>query len=56
MFCSCEQVADRYGVKVSTVWAWIREKRIPAVKVGKFYKIKAADLETFEKSNTTTDQ
>lgn len=56
MFYSCGQVADRYGVKVSTVWAWIREKKLPAVKVGKLYKIKATDLEAFEKANKTTEQ
>lgn len=35
---SCEQVAERYGVAVSTVWEWIRNKKLPAVKVGKLYK------------------
>ncbi|MBQ7385007.1 MAG: helix-turn-helix domain-containing protein [Ruminococcus sp.] len=53
MFYSCEQVADRYGVKISTVWAWIREKKLPAVKIGRTYKVKAEDLEAFEKSNQT---
>ena len=33
-FYSCEQVAERYGVKVATVWEWIRSKKLPAIKKG----------------------
>lgn len=54
-FYSCEQVADRYKVKIETVWAWIREKKLPAVKIGKQYRIKDSDLTTFEQSNKTVD-
>lgn len=50
---SCEQVAERYSVKVETVWAWIREKKLPAVRIGKSYRVKATDLELFENSNKT---
>lgn len=53
---SCEQVADRYKVKVSTVWAWIRDKRLPAVKTGKSYVVKKTDLLAFEKANQTIAQ
>ncbi len=55
-FYSCEQVAERYGVKVATVWEWIKAKKLPAVKVGKLYRIKECDLVSFEQNNTTTDQ
>ena len=47
-FYSCKEVAERYGVKVTTVWAWIKDGRLPAVKIGKFYKVKASDLRAFE--------
>ena len=53
-FYSCEQVAERYGIKVSTVWEWVREKRLPAVKIGKLYRISPEDLADFEKENKTT--
>lgn len=55
-FYSCEQVAERYGVKVETVWAWIREKRISAVKIGKSYRVKENDLAAFEKENQTVQK
>lgn len=51
---SCEQVAQRYGVKVITVWDWIRRKQLPAMKIGKLYRISEADLMEFEASRKTT--
>lgn len=53
MFYRCEQVAERYGVKISTVWSWIREQKLPAIKLGGVYRIKGSDLEAFEKQNRT---
>lgn len=53
---SCEDVANRYGVKVETVWTWIREKRLPAVKIGKGYRVNENDLNAFEKKNRTTQK
>ncbi len=52
-FYSCEQVADRYGVKISTVWSWIREKRLLAVKIGKGYRVRESALAAFEQTNCT---
>ena len=53
---SCEDVANRYGVKVETVWAWIRDKRLLAVKIGKSYRVKENDLAAFEKENQTVQK
>ena len=50
-FYSCEQVAERYGVKVATVWAWIREKKLSAVKIGGGYRVRESDLAAFEKTD-----
>ena len=47
-FYSCHEVAERYGVTVDTVWSWVRRGELPAIKIGKLYKIKESDLETFE--------
>lgn len=51
---SCEQVAQRYGVKVITVWDWIRRKQLPAMKIGKSYRISKSDIMEFESSRKTT--
>lgn len=48
-----QEVADRYGVKVITVWSWIREKKLKAIKTGKMYHIRPQDLAEFEESRQT---
>lgn len=50
---SCEEIADHFQVKVETVWTWIREKRIAAIRVGKGYRISESALIAFEKANST---
>lgn len=50
---TCEDVAERYGVQVITVWDWIRKKKLPAIKIGKSYRIREEDLKTFEDDRLT---
>ena len=51
---TCEQVAERYSVKVITVWEWIRLKKLPAIKIaGRSYRVRAEDLTAFEKQHET---
>ena len=50
---SCTEVAEHYGVAVDTVWTWIKEKKLTAVKVGRAYRIYETDLKAFEKANST---
>lgn len=50
---NCNDVAERYGVKVITVWDWIRKKKIPAIKIGKEYRVAEEDLKLFEDSKRT---
>lgn len=54
-YFTCDEVAERYGVKVATVWDWIRSKKLIAINLGKTYRIKESDLLEFEQSNKTTD-
>jgi len=51
---SCEEIAERYGVKINTVWDWIRKKKLPAMKIGKYYKVREEDLKKFENKSLTT--
>lgn len=52
---TCEQVAQRYGVKTLTVWGWIRKKKLPAIKLGRDYRIRQEDLDAFEQARLTVD-
>jgi excisionase family DNA binding protein len=44
---SPEQVAERLQVSEYTAVKWLREGRIKARKLGKFWRVKAEDLEAF---------
>src|SRR5215469_17154333 len=43
-FYSIEQVAEHLGLHVKTVRNYVREGRLKAVRIGKQYRIAAADL------------
>lgn len=51
-YLSCKDVAERYGVKVITVWDWIRKKKLPALTIGKQYRITEDGLKQFEENCT----
>lgn len=42
-----EEVARLVGVKESTVWRWCREGTLPALKVGKHWRVRRSALEDF---------
>jgi excisionase family DNA binding protein len=44
---SVEQVAERLGLNVRTVRAYVRDGRLKAVRIGKQYRIAREDLEAF---------
>lgn len=50
---TCDQVAERYAVKVITVWDWIRKKKLSAIKIGRDYRISEDDLIKFENERKT---
>ncbi len=50
---TCADVAKRYSVKIITVWDWIRKKKLPAVKIGRDYRISEEDLLKFEADRKT---
>ncbi len=50
---TCEEVAERYSVKVITVWDWIRKKKLNAIKLGREYRVSEDDLLQFEKERRT---
>lgn len=50
---TCEEVAERYSVKVITVWDWIRKKKLNAIKLGREYRVSEDDLIQFEEGRKT---
>lgn len=47
-FYTTEEVAQRYGVKRLTVWEWIRNGKLTAMRTGKEYRMTEDDLVQFE--------
>ncbi|MCB5907405.1 helix-turn-helix domain-containing protein [Streptomyces pinistramenti] len=46
-FYSVEQVAEHLGLHVRTIRNYVRDGRLPAVRIGKQYRIAHEDLEAF---------
>lgn len=55
-FYNCQEVAERYGVKILTVWDWIRKGKLSAIKIEKSYRVSEDDLQKFEKDRRTTNK
>lgn len=47
---TCEQIAERYGVKLTTVWKWMRDGVLPSFRVGKAYYTYPEMLTEFERN------
>lgn len=52
----CDEIAQRYGVKLITVYDWIRKKKMPAIKVGKSYRVRPEDIKEFETARQTVQR
>lgn len=50
---TCDEVAERYKVKVITVWGWIRQRKLNAIKLGREYRVLEDDLIKFEEERKT---
>lgn len=55
-FYTCEDVAELYGVKLSTVWKWIRDGKLAAYVIGKVYRIDEEQLKEFEMRISTKER
>ncbi len=47
MFFTCEEVADLLKVKKETVWGWIRNGKLPAIRPTGKYLVAEQDLRRF---------
>ncbi len=49
---TCEEVAEMFSVKVTTVRSWINKGKLKAYRVGRLYRIHPNDLEAFKESGS----
>ena len=48
-----QEVAQKLKIDMSTVYRWIREGRLKAVKIGHFWRISESELNRLLKGETT---
>ena len=48
-YLSVEEIAENLSIPTETVRVWIRKGRLKAVKLGRHWRIKEVDLQTFIK-------
>lgn len=53
---SVAEIAVHLGVKRDTVYKWIDRKQMPAHKVGKLWKFKASEIDSWVKSGEAAEQ
>jgi excisionase family DNA binding protein len=44
-FLTVPEVAERLRMTAMTIYRWIEDGKLPAVQIGKHYRIKASDLD-----------
>lgn len=52
-YLTVDEVAEIFNVKKMTVWAWIREKKLNAIRTGREYRVRPEDIETFNDIRVT---
>ena len=53
---SVAQIAAHIGVSTDVVYKWIKEKRLPAHRVGKLWKFQSSEVDKWIKSGGSTIQ
>lgn len=55
-FMAVEDIARDLSIAEDTVRSWIREKKLPAYRLGKEYRIKIVDYEHFLEQHRTIEE
>lgn len=50
VYLTTEDIAVRYGVNEDTARRWIRQKRLPAIRIGGAYRVRLDDLLRLERT------
>ena len=53
---SVDELAEHLGVSRDTVYRWIADRDLPAVKVGRSWKVKLTEVDRWVRDGGATDQ
>lgn len=51
-FFSPKEIAEKFKVKTRTIYLWIREGKLKAVRLGNLIRVSKSDLEEFIKQSS----
>ena len=51
---SVDEIAEYLGVSKDTVYSWVTHKSMPGYKVGRFWKFKKEDVDTWVRAGGAT--
>ncbi len=52
---SVDEIGDYLGIKRDTVYKWISEKDMPAHKIGRLWKLKKDEVDTWVRDGKASD-
>lgn len=52
---SVDEIAEYLGVKRDTIYKWIADREMPAHRVGRFWKFKKEQIDTWVESGKAND-
>lgn len=55
-YISIDEVAEYLGVKTSTIRTWIKNKGMPAYRVGKLWKFKRLEIDGWVNSGKSANE
>lgn len=53
---SVEQIAQHLGISKETIYRWLEKGKIPAHRIGKLWKFKAAEVDEWVRSGEARDR
>ncbi len=53
---SADEIAGHLGVAKETIYRWIERKKLPAHRIGKFWKFKVSEVDDWVRSGQARDE
>ena len=55
-WCSMNEIAEYLGITRDTVLSWVEKRGMPGVKIGRTWKFKTSEVDTWMRSGNTDEK